>query len=945
MRKIYSLVLMAVGLLIGTNAGAQETPTWPQTFENDEAAVAAGAVAKIDNQYYATLKSAFAAAPASTETMVTLLKDISESGISVSANQNIIFELNGKVLSLESEDISAIITNQGQLTIQDNTDFLSDFVNPFTKDVIKQYRGSGTGKIIHIASNPDLDPVPGRATNTITNKGTLTVKSGTIDNQSVGTASYAIDNPNVAYKLNISGGKITSNKSYTIRMWITSASNIVNITGGIVDRIWVQDGAATDNGTLTIENTSMIGGANIGYEEASEHFSVSITNCDVQGTIIYAFDPLAEGNSITVDKLAAKMFVMPRAKKILSNGIFNFNGDEINMGWVIHDDGYYDKYYSTSKGYRWGTPTSGEWETAYLSPEANLHMFYDYIVDGYGLVPRHDLNVNEGDNWYEIVLAQGTTEEEAPQHDGELGNPWHQNKTWDLTKENVVPVETTPVLIDHNVFVEENTQAVAASLQIEAGQTLTVKSGATLQIQDAGALFKDETAQLVVEPNAVVTVGANGVIADNVDNIIIKASETEQGVFMCHPDVKLNTQPKATVYLYTKAKQIRSNPYEYIYQRFAIPTSDGEATVYGDNYTSQELFAGEPKYIDAVYGWDNTNLDWKMLDRWQDMKSFVGYQVTNNTKDGGITYSFKGNLVGNHDGNFEFAYHPEGFQFFGNSYTAPIYIPTFLDSIARNNSGVQQSIWIYDEGADNFKPVTKIQAEYGLVAYDNGEPIKEIRSMQAFILSGHEGNVTDLSYADAIWGNPRFNGRLDDTEKAPRRAKTLDITMATISVKADNGQADEVSVFESNEFTQDFDNGADASKYMYAEGINLYANTTIGKQTNVASDNVEGTILGFRAGVSENYTIRFSNINGDEFTLIDLENQQRVEMKADVTYSFSQTAKSTNEARFMIVRKAPSVTTDMDELNNANSTIKVVENGHLIVIKNGVRYNALGEKL
>lgn len=217
--------------------------------------------------------------------------------------------------------------------------------------------------------------------------------------------------------------------------------------------------------------------------------------------------------------------------------------------------------------------------------------------------------------------------------------------------------------------------------------------------------------------------------------------------------------------------------------------------------------------------------------------------------------------------------------------------------------------------------------------------------MQAFILSGHEGNVTDLSYADAIWGNPRFNGRLDDTEKAPRRAKTLDITMATISVKADNGQADEVSVFESNEFTQDFDNGADASKYMYAEGINLYANTINGKQTNVASDNVEGTILGFRAGVSENYTIRFSNINGDEFTLIDLENQQRVEMKADVTYSFSQTAKSTNEARFMIVRKAPSVTTDMDELNNANSTIKVVENGHLIVIKNGVRYNALGEKL
>lgn len=953
MRKIYSLVLMAVGLLIGTNAfGAGDITGW-----SDEAdAISKGAVCKIGTEYYSTLALAVADVPTDkSETQITMVADATiSSTVTIANTKNVVLELNGKVIRLGDGCSGNMIENNGILTIQDCTDYLVSVLDAISlqpMEGIQQYRGNGSGKITCSYSNPDLSGNPTKTSNAIRNNAILYVKSGWIENLSDGSASFAIDLYSSS-KTYISGGKISSNQSNSIRMFCPNNQSI-EITGGEIYRIWVQDGTTASNvASLSIMNATLTQGLLVGYNDVIEHFTLTMNNCIVGDYIIYEL-PAVETNVLSLNNCKSGALFMINPRPILVNGLFSFTKTcnagwawietfaedfPASEGWSMGTDVWYD---DDTKAYIEGeTCDYCEWAEAWLSPEGHVRSFYDYIADGYGLVARPDV----GEGWYEVALTQGTTDaQDVEGHDGELGNPWHQDKTWNLTESDVVPQDTTPVLIDHNVFVEENMQAVAASLQIKAGQTLTVKSGATLQIQDAGALFKDETAQLVIEPNAVVTVGSNGVVSQDEKNIIIHSSETEQGVFMCHPDVKLNTQPKATVYLYTKAQQIAGAPkYEYIYQRFAIPTADGAATVYDADYSDQELFAGETSYVDAVYGWDNTKLNWQMLARWKDMEPFVGYQVTNNTKNGGITYSFKGNLVGNHDGNFEFASHPDKFQFFGNSYTAPIYIPTFLDSITKNNPTVQQSIWIYDEGDDNFKPVTKYQAQYGLVTYQNGDPIKEIRSMQAFIMCGDEGNVTELSYEDAIWGNPRFNGHLGGTEKAPQRIQQLEMSVATIRIEATNGQADEVTLLESNEFTQDFDNGADASKYMYAEGINLYANTNSGKQTVVASDNVEGTILGFKAGASENYTIRFNNLNGEEFTLVDLDNQQRVDMRAGAMYNFCQKAHYANEARFMVVRRAPSVTTDMDEVNNTNSTIKVVENGQLIIIKNGVRYNALG---
>ena len=39
------------------------------------------------------------------------------------------------------------------------------------------------------------------------------------------------------------------------------------------------------------------------------------------------------------------------------------------------------------------------------------------------------------------------------------------------------------------------------------------------------------------------------------------------------------------------------------------------------------------------------------------------------------------------------------------------------------------------------------------------------------------------------------------------------------------------------------------------------------------------------------------------------------------------------------------VTTDIDLVNGENETIKMIENGQLVIIKNGIRYNATGVKI
>jgi hypothetical protein len=135
----------------------------------------------------------------------------------------------------ESTTSFAVIVNNGSLTIKDTSD-------------------NQAGKITTHATNPDTRPMPGYASNTITNQGTLVVDSGTIENTSDGYATYPIDNISTSRSasVTINGGTITNPMMCeAIRLNARSATNenTVTINGGEISGggggsgwgiIWVQ---------------------------------------------------------------------------------------------------------------------------------------------------------------------------------------------------------------------------------------------------------------------------------------------------------------------------------------------------------------------------------------------------------------------------------------------------------------------------------------------------------------------------------------------------------------------------------------------------------------------------------------------------------------------------------------------------------------------------------
>jgi len=489
--------------------------------------------------------------------------------------------------------------------------------------------------------------------------------------------------------------------------------------------------------------------------------------------------------------------------------------------------------------------------------------------------------------------------------------PWQQATTWatdEVPETNTIvtiPVDAT-VTVSKDEAVKE---AVADQVYVAQGATLKVEEGTTLTVGNGGMNIGNG-GQIVVEAGATVKIGSAGVITTEEEALVIESNDDVQGVLLYEPSVDENTQPKATVKLTTKAKQIGAN--SYVFERFAIPTVNGAVTNYSieGGIPTSGLYNDAPSFLQAVWEWNNTTDEWEQLSQFKDMQPFHGYQLTNNSAAGGLVYVFEGNLVGNQDKSYEFV--ENGFHFFGNSYSADINIKSFLDELGAN---VEKTVWVYDPYDKTFKTITRLTAN-GRVKYGNGEAIKDVRSMQAFLmyLSDGTSGTAGVNYSSAIWGNPKYNGG----SSAPARQTEVAEDWVTIRVLAANGLKDEVILNQSEDFTAAFENGADANKFMNNENINLYAATNAGNLAVVATNDLNNTVLTFAAGNAAEYTLQFADIEGYEFTLRDNVTGARVLMTEGATYTFSQDANTTVPARFEVIG-APQVTT---AIGNVEATAK-----------------------
>lgn len=588
------------------------------------------------------------------------------------------------------------------------------------------------------------------------------------------------------------------------------------------------------------------------------------------------------------------------------------NDDAYNTYGVVNLYGgkYQEKAYVTKKkneesSFPPSVPLTSQWYAAFAEKDASnayapLPAGYEYydITEGedyeagyrYGVRP---VAGKAADGISEEVAEEQKAAEEAGD---EYTIPWQQATTWAADQ---VPQENTIVTIpvDATVTVskkEEEKEAVADQVFVAQGATLKVEEGTTLTVGDGGMNIGNG-GQIVVEAGATVKIGSAGVITNEEEALVIESNDDVQGVLLYEPSVEENTQPKATIKLTTKARQIGAS--SYVFERFAIPTIDGEITNYSieGGIPTSGLYNDAPSFLQAVWQWNNANDEWEQLSRFKDMQPFHGYQLTNNTAAGGLVYVFEGNLVGNQSKDYEFV--ENGFHFFGNSYSADINIKSFLNSLGTD---VEKTVWVYDPYDKTFKTITERMSD-GRVKYGNNEAIKDVRSMQAFLmyLSDGESGTANVNYASAIWGNPKYNG--GGAASAPAKHAESQEDWVTIRVSAANGLKDEVILNQSEEFTADFENGADANKFMNKENINLYAVTNAGNLAVVATNNLNNMVLTFAAGNAAEYTLQFADIEGYEFTLRDNVTGTTVLMTEGATYTFDQEENTTIPARFEVL--------------------------------------------
>ena len=881
----------------------------------------------------------------STNINIQLLKDYTltvNSPLYIDAGYTCNLDLNGHVLTVNGHSADKLIVN-GTLNI-DGTDSGSKIISKKGNGFKVNEGGElningGTYKTTqqqseNITYQNEVKQIQVATSYIVRNLGgAVKLTNATFD-----AGCYAVDNR--AGNVTIKGGRYSSSSSIQVGEYLS-----------FVERYHHYGYAIANAGTMSLINATVTGvhGAVICKDEKGV---LDIDGCEL---ITENSENLEDANGALV--VATNSMVSVKNTKMKSpRANYAAHVGDLDEGRTFGIVNIYAGCYLTDKMYVEQTTAS----EGILFPMsvAETSAWYEVAVEGgngplpagyvYAAVENAGDDADEyaaGYRW-KVVLeneaqkaADGIKPSEVEEQEThpEYTIPWQKNTTW---VSDVVPEDNTIVTIPVDAVVavsqsETVKEAVAEQIFVSAGATLKVEEGTTLTVGEGGVNIANG-GQLVVEPGAIVTVGSAGLVTTEEEALVIEATEEDQGVFLLQPAVTENTQPKATVKLVAKAKQVGAN--EFIWERFAIPTVDGNATIYGNEGLDTVHYYGVGTSLqEGLYEWDGNN--WAGVSSWKNLQPFKGYQLTNNSMHGNVVYTFEGNLVGNADMDYQFA--ESGFGFFGNSYTGDIDIMKFFESFGPN---MQKTIWIYDYYVDAFKAIT--ETSYGSVYYGKRNArhglITDIRSMQAFLMNTFAtgASVQNVDYSSAIWGNPKY-GLVPTPTPAPAKRVAANEDKFTVYV-AGAKQEDEVTFIRNNAYSAAFDNGADASKWMN-NGINLYAVTEDGELASVASDEIVDMTIAFQSGNETEYTLGFDNLRGAQFELRDVLTGATIQMTEGATYAFSQEANTTVPARFQIIgaKKVPTGVENVAE--GANVQQKIMVNGVLYILRDNKWYNAQGQ--
>lgn len=294
-------------------------------------------VAKIGDVEYASLADAIAAVTDGTETTITMIAneaiDVAGSGITIAAGQNIVLDLNGyEVAGVCSTGTgSALITNNGTLTIKDSSD-------------------PSTGKMTYGATPAWIyeggDNYSGSyASNLITNSGTLTIESGEFYNNANGSACYVVDN-HTGGDVTINDGTLTAAGNSAVRMFCNSTAkeNNVTVNGGTLTATYYAISMQNANTNANKGSLSITGGefeataeewnCSVACWSASDNFDIAITGGKFNDNVV-----IAEGVKATITDGQFKYVSFTDTEDGIVYNLSDFVAEGFEL--VENESGYY----------------------------------------------------------------------------------------------------------------------------------------------------------------------------------------------------------------------------------------------------------------------------------------------------------------------------------------------------------------------------------------------------------------------------------------------------------------------------------------------------------------------------------------------------------------------------------------------------------------------------
>lgn len=495
---------------------------------------------------------------------------------------------------------------------------------------------------------------------------------------------------------------------------------------------------------------------------------------------------------------------------------------------------------------------------------------------------------------------------------------WNTDGNW---SPSVVPDITDPVVIQANVTVDIN-NAKALRVDIETGKTLTINAGKALIIAE--------------------TLTKNGGATAAADVIINSTRDIGTGALIIGSEAGDNA---ATMNFETKAILVGGST---VNQFIGSPFSNAAPYVdYG-----QQLYKFCPKQ-NGDRGW------WQSHTSLATMTPFWGYNVLC-TETSFLNLNWTGKLNPSESKTItDFYYNgsSETDNMFANSWTAPIHVGEIEDADLTN---VSKTLYMFNagtpaqeaghSGADaknsNDDPGTYISIPIHSATYAG---IGVIPSMQAFYVlsTGSDASIM-LDYNKIVY-TPALTSVGIVPNRAPKHnAEVVEPEVIKLHVQSETGWGANTYVLGRADFAEGYEDGWDGA---YIEGESatpkLYTPSIDGNMFINCLPEIEGTVVGFRKGSSDNNYIFSFDYDGDEvWYLNDQKAQKSTQIMNGQTYAFVSEA-GDNAARFVIsATPINKIATGCESVGaEAAKVRKLIINDKVYIIRGGQVFDVLGKTI